>query len=131
MVAKAVLYHKVPYCKSFQFSSRHLIMTFTCPSHFSRRFNPTSATVTMYHSKLGFSHLNRHFPKELLIFSWYHLSRTSDRKMKEAYSIKISECVLVSTPVFLKVVRTAPLGALRKCKGAVGGYALNGGCISL
>ncbi|KAF2354837.1 hypothetical protein FHG87_014407 [Trinorchestia longiramus] len=30
-------------------------------------------------------------------------------------------------PVFLQVVRTAPLGTLRKCKGAVGGYALNGG----
>ncbi|KAF2349836.1 hypothetical protein FHG87_019407 [Trinorchestia longiramus] len=29
--------------------------------------------------------------------------------------------------LFLKVVRTVPLGALRKCKGAVGGYALNGG----
>ncbi|KAF2352969.1 hypothetical protein FHG87_016274 [Trinorchestia longiramus] len=29
--------------------------------------------------------------------------------------------------VLVPVVRTAPLGALRKCKGAVGGYALNGG----
>ncbi|KAF2364098.1 hypothetical protein FHG87_005151 [Trinorchestia longiramus] len=32
-----------------------------------------------------------------------------------------------SRTVFLKVVRTASLGALRKCKEAVGGYALNGG----
>ncbi|KAF2368359.1 hypothetical protein FHG87_000875 [Trinorchestia longiramus] len=32
-----------------------------------------------------------------------------------------------SRPVFLKVVRTTPLGALRKCKEAVGGYALNEG----
>ncbi|KAF2352542.1 hypothetical protein FHG87_016705 [Trinorchestia longiramus] len=36
------------------------------------------------------------------------------------------------TPVFLRVVRTAPLGALRKSKGAVGGYALNGGaCVTV
>ncbi|KAF2365219.1 hypothetical protein FHG87_004027 [Trinorchestia longiramus] len=34
---------------------------------------------------------------------------------------------LVDCSVFLKVVRTAPLGALRKYKGAVGGYILNGG----
>ncbi|KAF2348660.1 hypothetical protein FHG87_020584 [Trinorchestia longiramus] len=32
-----------------------------------------------------------------------------------------------SKAVFLKVVRTATQGALRKCKGVVGGYVLNGG----